>query len=234
VVATTRDPAATILGRRRRQEDIMTTRIAGIEIPDTALVADATELVREAASPLLFHHSRRVYLFGALRGREQGLRYDPELLYVGAMFHDLGLTTKYRRTDQRFEIDGADEARRFLLSHGLPEAVATLVWTGIALHTTPAVPLHMAPEIALVTRGVELDVLGIGYHAISDEQRAAVTAAHPRPEFKRQILEAFTDGNAERPETTFGNVNADVLAHFVPGFRRTDFVEVIQGSDWPE
>ena len=212
----------------------MSDRIADIEIPDTRLVAEATELVREAASPLLFHHSRRVYLFGALRGREQGLRYDPELLYVGAMFHDLGLTPKYRRTDQRFEIDSADEARSFLLSHGVPEDAATLVWTGIALHTTPEVPLHMAPEIALVTRGVELDVLGIGYHTVSDEQRAAVTGAHPRPDFKRQILEAFTEGNADRPETTFGNVNADVLEHFVPGFRRVDFVEVIQDSDWPE
>ncbi|MCU1660555.1 MAG: hypothetical protein QOI36_5078 [Pseudonocardiales bacterium] len=212
----------------------MATRIAEIEIPDTKLVAEATELVRESASRLIFHHSRRVYLFGALRGREQGLRYDPELLYVGAMFHDLGLTEKYRRIDQRFEIDGADEARRFLLRHGISEDAAARVWTGIALHTTPQIPLHMAPEIALVTRGVELDVLGIGYYAITDEQRAAVTAAHPRPDFKRQILEAFTEGIADRPETTFGNVKADVLEHFVPGFRRGDFVEVIQDSDWPE
>jgi HD superfamily phosphodiesterase len=212
----------------------MSTRIADVEIPDTTLVAEATELVREAASPLIFNHSRRVYLFGALRGREQGLRYDAELLYVGAMFHDLGLTQKYRSTDQRFEIDGADEARRFLLGHGISEDSAMQVWTGIALHTTPAIPLHMAPEIALVTRGVELDVLGIGYHAITDEQRAAVVEAHPRPDFKRQILAAFTDGIADRPETTFGNVKADVLEHFVPGFERGDFVEVIQDSDWPE
>ncbi|MCW2717661.1 HD domain-containing protein [Pseudonocardia sp.] len=212
----------------------MPTRIADIEIPDTTLVAEATELVREAATPLIFNHSRRVYLFGALRGREQGLRYDPELLYVGAMFHDLGLTEKYRRTDQRFEIDGADEARRFLLGHGIAEDAATAVWTGIALHTTPEVPLHMAPEIALVTRGVELDVLGIGYHAVTDEQRAAVVEANPRPDFKRQILVAFTDGIKNRPETTFGNVKADVLEHFVPGFQRGDFVEVIQDSDWPE
>jgi HD superfamily phosphodiesterase len=212
----------------------MRTRIAGIEIPDTRLVAEATELVRDAASPLIFHHSRRVFLFGALRGREQGLRYDPELLYVGAMFHDLGLTREYRRTDQRFEIDGADEARRFLLGQGIAAEAAMRVWTGIALHTTPEIPLHMAPEIALVTRGVELDVLGIGYHAITEEQRAAVVGAHPRPEFKRQILEAFTDGIADRPETTFGNVKADVLQHFVPGFRRGDFVEVIQTSEWPE
>jgi HD superfamily phosphodiesterase len=204
------------------------------KIPDTALVAEATELVREAATPLIYHHSRRVFYFGALRGQQQGLRFDPELLYVGAMFHDLGLTQKYRRTDQRFEIDGADEARRFLRAHGIDEQAAQLVWTGIALHTTPEIPLHMAPEIALITRGVELDVLGIGYHVISDEQRAAIVAADPRPDFKRQILQAFTDGFKDRPETTFGTVNADVLAHFVPGFRRTDFVEVIQNSDWPE
>ncbi|WP_308259572.1 HD domain-containing protein [Pseudonocardia sp. H11422] len=210
------------------------TRIADIEIPDTKLVAEATELVRDAASPLIFHHSRRVYLFGALRGREQRLAFDPELLYVGAMFHDLGLTEKYRRTDPRFEIDGADEARKFLLGHGISEEAATRAWTGIALHTIPEIPLHMAPEVALVTRGVELDVLGIGYHAITDEQRAAVTEAHPRPDFKRQILEAFTEGIKDRPETTFGNVKADVLEHFVPGFQRGDFVEVIRGSDWPE
>ena len=212
----------------------MIERIAGIEIPDSRLATEATELVRAAAPPLLFDHSRRVYLFGMLQGRRRALSPDPELLYVGAMFHDLGLTEKYRRTDQRFEIDGADEARRFLLAHGIPEEAATRVWTGIALHTTPEIPLHMAPEIALVTRGVELDVLGIGYHAITDEQRAAVTAAHPRPDFKRQILEAFTNGIKDRPATTFGNVKADVLEHFVPGFRRGDFVEVIEGSDWPE
>jgi HD superfamily phosphodiesterase len=212
----------------------MAESIADVDIPDSALAREATELVREVASPLLFDHSRRVFVFGSLRGREQGLDFDPELLYVGAMFHDLGLTEKYRRTDQRFEIDGADEARRFLHSHGITGEAADRVWTGIALHTTPEIPLHMAPEIALVTRGVELDVLGIGYGAISDEQRAAVVAAHPRPDFKNRILEAFTDGIKDRPETTFGNVKADVLAHYVPGFQRGDFVEVIQGSDWPE
>ncbi|MFH8618896.1 HD domain-containing protein [Streptomyces sp. NPDC017979] len=208
--------------------------IAGVRIPDSALAREATELVRDAAPPLLYDHSRRVFLFGALRGREQGLSFEPELLYVGAMFHDLGLTERFRRTDQRFEIDGADEARRFLERHGITGERADRVWTAIALHTTPEIPLHMAPEVALVTRGVELDVLGIGYDAVSDAQRAAVVAAHPRPDFKKQILAAFTDGIKDRPQTTFGNVKADVLAHFVPGFERGDFVEVIQGSDWPE
>ena len=212
----------------------MNQLIAGVAIPDSALAREATELVREAASPLLFHHSRRVFLWGALRGQEQGIGFDPELLYVGAMFHDLGLTERFRGSQQRFEIDGADEARRFLHAHGITGDAADRVWTGIALHTTPEIPLHMAPEIALVTRGVELDVLGIGYGTVSDEQRAAVVAAHPRPDFKNGILAAFTRGIEHRPATTFGNVKADVLEHFVPGFVRGDFVEVIKDSDWPE
>ncbi|GAA1603124.1 MULTISPECIES: HD domain-containing protein [Kribbella] len=210
----------------------MTEEIAGIRIPDSTLAREATELVRSAATPLLFDHSRRVFLFGSLRGRD--LSYDPELLYVGAMFHDLGLTEQYRRTDQRFEIDGADEARRFLNAHGISGDPADRVWTAIALHTTPEIPLHLSAEIALVTRGVELDVLGIGYDAITDAERSAVTAAHPRPDFKPRILEAFTTGIQDRPATTFGNVKADVLEHFVPGFRRTDFVDVIKNSAWPE
>ena len=213
---------------------MMNESIAGVSIPDSALVREATELVREAASPLLFDHSRRVFLWGSLRGREQGLSFDAELLYVAAMFHDLGLTERFRRDDRRFELDGADEARRFLDAHGITGEQADRVWTGIALHTTPEIPLHMAPEIALVTRGVELDVLGIGYHAVSDEQRDAVVAAHPRPDFKNRILAAFAEGIQDRPETTFGNVKADVLAHYVPGFVRGDFVEVIKNSEWPE
>ncbi|WP_298087330.1 HD domain-containing protein [uncultured Corynebacterium sp.] len=212
----------------------MTEEIAGIKIPDSKLAKEATELVREAASDFIFDHSRRVYVFGAIRGQRDKLDFDAELLYVGAMFHDLGLTEKYRRDDQRFEIDGADEARRFLLSHGLPEERADLAWAGIALHTTPEIPLHMAPEIALVTRGVELDVLGNDYDSLTDAQRAEIVAAHPRPDFKNRILRAFTDGIKHRPETTFGNVKADVLQHFVPGFERGDFVEVIRSNDWAE
>ncbi|MEC4018898.1 HD domain-containing protein [Streptomyces sp. H27-D2] len=212
----------------------MPTRIADIEIPDSRLVREATELVREATDDLIYHHSRRVYLFGALHGRDRGLDFDPELLYVGALFHDLGLTEKFRASQQRFEIDGADEARRFLTGHGVPADKVQLVWEGIALHTTPEIPHHMAPEVALVTAGVELDVLGIGYDELPPAVHEAIVEAHPRPDFKRRILRAFTDGIAHRPQTAFGNVKADVLAHFVDGFERTDFVQVIEGSHWPE
>ena len=208
--------------------------IAGITIPDTELVRDATEFVRDAATPLLFHHSRRVFLFGSIKGRYRGLQVDPELLYVGAMFHDLGLTERYRRTDQRFEVDGADLARDFLLRHGRSQAEARTVWLGIALHTTPGIVEHLEPEAALVTAGVETDVLGFDLDQVTPAQIKEVTDAHQRPGFKERILQAFTEGMKDRPDTTFGTMNDDVLAHYQPGFTRQDFVEIILGSAWPE
>jgi len=212
----------------------MSDAVAGITIPDTALVRDITDYIREQESDLLFHHSRRVFLFGALMGSRRGVDVDLELLYAGAMFHDLGLTERFRTSQLRFEVDGANAARDFLVSRGVDADSANTVWTGIALHTTPGVPDFMRPEIALVTAGVETDVLGIWYHDITDSQREAVTAAHPRPDFKNRILAAFAGGNAHRPDSTFGNVNADVLAHLVPGYVRGDFVEVIMRSPWAE
>ena len=208
--------------------------IADIVIPDTRLVRDATAFIREAENDLLFDHSRRVFLFGALQGRRRGLQPDLELLYVGAMFHDIGLTEPYRTSTQRFEVDSANAARDFLLQRGVDEVGARKVWLGIALHTTPNVPEFLEPEIALVTAGVETDVLGIGRDDLSPEALAAVTAAHPRPDFKHRILQAFTDGNKHRPGSTFGNVNADVLEHFDPSFVREDFVEIILNNSWPE
>lgn len=212
----------------------MTETIAGITIPDTALVRDITEYIRTQESDLLFHHSRRVFLFGALMGQRRELDVDLELLYAGAMFHDLGLTDAFHDSTLRFEVDGANAARAFLTERGVSSERAMSVWTGIALHTTPNVPEFMSPEIALVTAGVETDVLGIWYHQIDDTQRDEVASVHPRPDFKKQILAAFTEGNVRRPESTFGNVNADVLAHFLPGYQREDFVQIILNSPWSE
>jgi HD domain len=207
---------------------------AGVTVPDTKLAREATELVRDATTDLIYNHSRRVFWFGSLQGRNRDLSFDPELVYIGAMFHDLGLNEQFRHSGRRFEVDSAGEARRFLQGHGVPEDSIRRVWTAIALHTTPGVPEFMEPEVALVTAGVEYDVLGIGYRDVSDADRAEITALHPRPHFKRSILQAFTDGMAAKPETTFGTVNADVLARFVPGFQRTNFVDVIENSGWPE
>jgi HD superfamily phosphodiesterase len=208
--------------------------IADIVIPDTPLVREITDYIRGAENDLLFNHSRRVFLFGALQGRRRGLNPDLELLYAGAMFHDLGLTERYRGSDVRFEVDSANAARDFLLERGVDKADAGKVWLGIALHTTPGIPEFLDDEIALVTAGVETDVLGIGRDDLAADALAAVTAAHPRPDFKRNILAAFNDGMKHRPQTTFGTVNDDVLAHFDPTFVRENFVDIIQNNTWPE
>jgi HD superfamily phosphodiesterase len=208
--------------------------IAGIAIPDTPLTREITEYIRDTEDELLFNHSRRVFLFGALQGRRRGLQPDLELLYTGAMFHDIGLTEGYRTSMLRFEVDGANAARDFLLERGFDEATARKVWLSIALHTTPGVPEFLDPEIALVTAGVETDVLGIGRSDLSAEAIEAVTAAHPRPDFKNRILRAFNDGMKHRPDSTFGTMNDDVLQHFDDSFVRDNFVQIILNNSWPE
>jgi hypothetical protein len=208
--------------------------IAGIAVPDTALAREVTDFVRDTEDELLYHHSRRVFFFGALRGVRRGVQPNLELLYAAAMFHDLGLTERYRDSTVRFEVDGANAARDFLVGHGVDEADAQRVWLGIALHTTPGVPEFMVPEVALLQAGVEVDVVGIGRDDVAPEALAAVTAAHPRPDFKNRILAAFNDGMKRRPQTTAGTMNADVLAHFDPSFRRVDFVDKILDNSWPE
>jgi hypothetical protein len=229
--------AATRAARAHHLRRMMLTRedtAAGVTVPDTTLARDATALVRDSTTDLVYHHSRRVFFFGSLQGRNRGLSLDPELLYIGAMFHDLGLNEEFRNSGRRFEVDSADEARRFLQGHSVPDDSIRKVWTAVALHTTPGIPEYLEPEVALVTAGVEYDVLGIGYDDISLASRAEITALHPRPDFKRSILQAFTEGMAPRPATTFGCVNADVLDRFVPGYRRDNFVDIIESSDWPE
>jgi HD domain-containing protein len=207
--------------------------VEGVSIPDSKLAHEITELVRDTASPLLFHHSSRVYFFGALAGKRHGLSFDRELLYAGAMFHDMGLTRQHRSPHERFEVDGANVSRDFLRSHGISQTDIDTVWTAIALHTTPGIPQHMHPVIALVTAGVEMDVLGLAYKDYSDAARNAVVHAHPRGvHFKEDIIQAFYDGIEHKPETTFGNVKADVIADKEPHFHRGNFCSVIRRSAW--
>lgn len=207
--------------------------IAGIKIPDSKMAKDLTELIRDKEPDLLYHHSRRVYLFGALTGQRKGLPYDPELLYVGAMFHDIGLTEQYRDSMLRFEVDGANAARDFLRKYGVPESSVEMVWDAIALHTTPGIPEHKKAVVALVTAGVEMDVLGFAYKEFDEQQRLGVVAAHPRGnQFKQDIIDAFYHGMAHRPDSTFGTVNDDVLAFKNPKFERADFCKIILTSAW--
>jgi hypothetical protein len=206
------------------------TTIAGVAIPDGALAREATEFVQDASTQLLFDHSRRVFLWASLRAEQLSLDYDAELLYVGAMFHDVGLLAGHRSAHERFEIDGANAARAFLERHGLPEEEVMTVWESIALHTTRQVPNYKQPEVRLVALGVEYDLYGSPFDALSPEQRDAVLAAHPRTNFKAGVIEALVAGISHKPETAVSTMMTDVLEMTVPGYERPNICEYIQNS----
>lgn len=207
--------------------------IAGVEIPDTSAAADATRIVMETTNPLLFHHSRRVFLFGSIHARKLGLTADPELLYVAALFHDSGLLTPFSDAEQRFEIDGADHAEAFLRERGFDPRSIEVVWNAIALHTTPGIPGRMGPEIAATNFGVLTDVVGLGLDKLDAGEIDEITAAHPRGNFKIDFLRTYYEGIKHRPETTYGTANADIIEHFSPEYRSTTMVERVVGSGWP-
>ncbi|WP_433596522.1 HD domain-containing protein [Lysinibacillus xylanilyticus] len=210
------------------------TNIAGIKIPDSRLALEAQDILKEHGSELLWNHSNRVYLFGALQGKKAQKKYDEELLYVSALFHDLGLTKQFSSLDKRFEVDGANAARQFLAHHDIDDASIQLVWDAIALHTTIGVAEHKENEVALLYSGVGLDVMGDGYHDLTNKERNEIINAFPRNQFKQNILPAFFDGFKHKPETTFGNIKSDVCALFIPNYKPKNFCDCVLHSPWSE
>ncbi|MDB4920116.1 HD domain-containing protein [Mucilaginibacter sp.] len=208
--------------------------VAGINIPDSAIATQATELLLTHGTEFIYNHSLRVFLFASLNGKRNNLQYDAELLYVSSVFHDLGLTKKYSSPDLRFEVDGANAARDFLKSHGMPKESLQLVWDTIALHTTIGIAEHKEPEVALMYSGVGLDVMGEGYENLGDEDRIEIISAFPRNDFKKKIIPTFFSGFEHKTETTFGNIKADVCAFMIPNFQRKNFCDCILCSPWSE
>ncbi|MEX6689422.1 HD domain-containing protein [Danxiaibacter flavus] len=206
--------------------------IAGIKMPDSAMTSQATELLREYGSELLYNHSLRTFLFAALNGQQNNIQFDTELLYVSAVFHDLGLTSHYRSEDKRFEVDGANAARDFLSGHGVSPQMLQLVWDAIALHTSPGIAEYKEPEVALLNYGVALDVVGKGYEKLLESDRHEILGQFPRDGFKKNIIPTFFDGFKHKPHTTYGSINADICACMIPGYQRKDFCDSILQSPW--
>ena len=213
---------------------IMQQEIAGIKIPDSQLAKDATDILREYGNDLLWNHSNRVFLFGAINGAQAKQKYDLELLYGSALFHDLGLTKEYNSPDLRFEVDGANAARSFLQQYQIPHESVQLVWDAIALHTTPGVAEHKESEVALLFSGVGLDVMGDGFDQFPEDKREEIIKAFPRNNFKQEIIPAFYEGFKHKPETTFGNMKEDVVQHFRPDYKNKNFCQCILHSPWSE
>jgi len=210
----------------------MTQVVSGVKIPDTQIAREAADIVRQYETEMLFNHSVRVFVFGALKGIHQSLKFDSELLYVAALFHDLGLVPPYHTDNRRFEVDGADAAREFLKSRGIPQPESDLVWEAIALHTTPGIPQYMKPEIALTNAGVLVDVVGIGFDEYTSEQRDQVIATFPRGDFKNEFVQVQTCSALKKPQTTFGTINFDFIEYRDPTFRKPNACERIRNTAW--
>lgn len=211
----------------------MPAEIAGIRIPDTSLAIAATELVREVSSPALFNHVVRTYIFGEQVGRNMGMRYDSELVYIAALMHDLGLTAPFIGT-ARFEVDGADAAARFLMEHGVAADKIDRVWDAIALHSSNGIADHKQPEVALVHFGAAVDVAGAMLDQIPEEVFHQTLDAYPRLGFKKAFLQAIVDVLRKKPETGYLNFMEGIGKRYLTDFHPPDVCEMILGSPYNE
>jgi len=183
-----------------------------LNIPDSKYTRAATALARRIESPMLFNHSLRAYLFGTVIGRHLGWRPDPELLYLGAILHDLGLVAA-NDGDGSFEVNGARAARDFLLGEGMAPGAADMVHEAIALHASVGIAGAREPEIALVHFGSGCDVIGFHAEDIADATRDAIVARHPRQHFKRDFPPLIADQAARKP-------GCHIAGHVALGFAR--------------
>ena len=178
-------------------------KVAGVVIPDSPLAVAALQLARADIPPLLFNHSIRTFLFGALLERAQGVSFDDEMLFVACAFHDLGLLAKYSTADQPFEMDSADAGKRFLEQRGVPAVKVELVWKAIAMHTS-ALVAHEAPQVALVGTGAGADVFGSGLARLPPGALADILHNFPRLGFKAGFEALLTDYCHRKPQAQAG------------------------------
>jgi hypothetical protein len=199
-------------------------------VPDTQLTREATGLLREFSTPVLINHSHRVFFWANEMGRQTGQKFDVELVFICAAFHDLGLLKKFSSATDRFEVDSANAVRQFLEHHGVPNARIQTAWDAISLHTTPGIAAYKPLEVELLYNGVALDSLGIGYETFPAAVRTRVVAQFPRVNFKQDIAEAFFHGFEHKPESTVFTCNEDICSHFIPNYKRTNFYDQVQNS----
>src|SRR6516225_312893 len=203
--------------------------VAGIKLPDSKLARDATDYTRALSAPIVFNHVLRTYLFGELLGRARKLKFDSELFYLGAVFHDLGQTERFMGK-QRFEVDGADAAAEFLKDKGIARESIVVVWDAVALHTSLGIVQRKRPEIALVSAGAGADVVGLGIDQLPKETVAQVIAAFPRPGFKKAYQKVLAEIVARKPETAMGNFLAGIGERHVTAYKTPNVCDLMDAA----
>ena len=202
-------------------------------VPDTKMTREATGLLREFSTPVLINHSHRVFFWANEMGRQTGQKFDVELVFICAAFHDFGLLKKFSSATDRFEVDGANAVRQFLEHHGVPNARIQTAWDAISLHTTPGIAAYKPLEVELLYNGVALDSLGVGYETFPEDVRNKVVGQFPRANFKKEISEAFFNGFGYKPQTTEYTCNEDICSHFIRNYQRRNFYDQVMNSPFP-
>lgn len=215
------------------QRNVATRLLAGVSLPDTALISRAIELARERSEPYLFNHAMRSWLFAAILGQRKQIANDGEVVAVTTILHDLGLTESLNGP-LRFEVEGANAARAFAHEAGIDDRRAQLIWDGVALNSTPSIALFKESEIALATMGIALDWGGWGYEALTETEVAAIVQEFPRLGMKERFTHAVCRIVETRPATTYDNFARDFGERFVPGYKAPSTVDFLMNSPFRE
>lgn len=200
--------------------------------PDSALCRAAHAYAQRVSPPFLFNHVMRTFAFATVVGA-RGPRYDPEVLYVACVLHDLGLCDAVP-TSSRFEVDGADAAKAFLAEQGMTAGDLDLVWDAIALHTTAVVPQRKSPEVGLVQVGAAIDVGVLPVDMVDAAALDEILDQWPRLGFKRALIQLLTRRLQVDPRAANSHVIADVGCRHVEGFERPNFCDVVGQSAFAE
>jgi hypothetical protein len=206
--------------------------LGGVTVIDTPLVTRAMDYARIHSEPFLFNHAVRSWLFAVRLGQLQGVPHDEEVVAVGSLLHDLGLTSSFTGPE-RFEVEGADAARAFAREQGLDDRRVQLIWDSVALNSTPSIGLHKEAEVALCTAGIGVE-FGLQYDRIPPAQMKSVLAAFPRLEMKRRFTDSVCRIVTTKPETTYDNFAGDFGERFVPGYQRPSTVDFLMNAPFEE
>jgi hypothetical protein len=225
--------AARSNGESTKPRDIATRSIAGVLVPDTPLISRAIEYARQHCEPYLFNHVMRSWLFAVSIAEQRKAAHDAEVIAVAALLHDLGLERAFAGP-LRFEVEGANAARRFAQGEGVDERRAQLIWDGVALNSTPSIALYKELEVSLCTSGIALDWGGWGYESLPASQIAEIVDAFPRLEMKQRFARAVCWVVETRPATTYDNFARDFGERFVPGYQHPSTVDFLMNSPFRE
>jgi len=210
-----------------------TRLIAGVSVPDTRLIDDALEYAQKLSEPYLFNHAMRSWLFAARIAHLKANDCDLEVVAVGTILHDIGLTAGVSGSN-RFEVNGADAAVSFIKERGFSDRRAQLIWDLVALNSTPSIALHKEAEVAVGTMGIGLDYGGFGFESIPAADITEIVRAFPRLKMKHKFCETCRRFVSTRPETSYDNFLRDFGERFVPGYKAISTVDLLMNAPFEE